>query len=155
MASLRSENPSGDRSLGPASAKDGQVRHGLPLLYDRVGGENGLRTLVETFYDIVEFEAEGRGLHLLHLRGHGVAHSRIEQFNFLSGFLGGPRLYVERHGHSDVRQMHVHVEIDAEARDAWLTCMSMAIDRVGLSADVKRDLMANFTRVAFQLKNKD
>lgn len=155
MASLRSENPSGDRSLGPASAKDAQVRHALPLLYDRVGGENGLRTLVETFYDIVEFEAEGRGLHLLHLRGHGVAHSRIEQFNFLSGFLGGPRLYVERHGHSDVRQMHVHVEIDAEARDAWLTCMSMAIDRVGLSADVKRDLMANFTRVAFQLKNKD
>ena len=155
MASLRSENPSGDRNLDPASAKDGQVRHGLPLLYDRVGGENGLRTLVETFYDIVEFEAEGRGLHLLHLRGHGVAHSRIEQFNFLSGFLGGPRLYVERHGHSDVRQMHVHVEIDAEARDAWLTCMSMAIDRVGLSADVKRDLMANFTRVAFQLKNKD
>lgn len=155
MASLRSENPSGDRNLDPASAKDGQVRHGLPLLYDRVGGENGLRTLVETFYDIVEFEAEGRGLHLLHLRGHGVAHSRIEQFNFLSGFLGGPRLYVERHGHSDVRQMHVHVEIDAEARDAWLTCMSMAIERVGLSADVKRDLMANFTRVAFQLKNKD
>lgn len=155
MTSLRSENPSGDRNLDPASAKDGQVRHGLPLLYDRVGGENGLRTLVETFYDIVEFEAEGRGLHLLHLRGHGVAHSRIEQFNFLSGFLGGPRLYVERHGHSDVRQMHVHVEIDAEARDAWLTCMSMAIERVGLSADVKRDLMANFTRVAFQLKNKD
>lgn len=138
-----------DRSE-PATAK-----RAAPLLYDRVGGDSGLRTLVETFYDIVEFEPEGRGLHLLHLRGHGVAHSRIEQLNFLSGFLGGPRLYVERHGHSDVREMHAHVEIDAEARDAWLTCMSMAIDRVGLPADVKRDLMANFTRVAFLLKNKD
>lgn len=125
------------------------------LLYERVGGEDGLRTLIETFYDIVEFEPEGRGLHLLHLRGHGVAHSRIEQFNFLSGFLGGPRLYIEKYGHSNVREMHEHVEIDATARDDWLKCMTMAIDRVGLLPDVKKDLMANFTRVAFMLKNKD
>jgi len=125
------------------------------LLYDRVGGETGLRALVETFYDIVEFEPEGRELHLLHLRGHGVAHSRIEQFAFLSGFLGGPRLYVEMHGHSNVREMHAHVEIGASVRDAWLNCMSIAIDRVGLSADVKKDLMTNFTRVASMLKNRD
>lgn len=129
--------------------------NGAPLLYQRVGGEDGVRKLVETFYDIVELEPEGRVLHTLHLRGHGVAHSRIEQFNFLSGFLGGPRLYVEKYGHSDVREMHAHVEIDAEARDAWLNCMSMAIDRVGLAPDVKTDLMAAFTRIAFMLKNKD
>ncbi len=147
-----SEARAHDRDCSPGSVT---AKRAAPLLYDRVGGEAGLRTLVETFYDIVELEPEGRGLHLLHLRGHGVAHSRIEQLNFLSGFLGGPRLYVERHGHSDVREMHAHVEIDAAARDAWLNCMSMAIDRVGLPADVKRDLMANFTRVAFLLKNKD
>lgn len=145
----------GDRASGGASQRHGRSVPKTALLYDRVGGEVGLRTLIETFYDIIEFEPEGRGLHVLHLRGHGVAHSRIEQFNFLSGFLGGPRLYVEKYGHSDVREMHVHVEIDAEARDAWLNCMSIAIDRVGLPADVKRDLMDNFTRVAFQLKNKD
>jgi hemoglobin len=145
----------GDHASGGAPQRSGRSVPKAALLYDRVGGEDGLRTLVETFYDIIEFEPEGRGLYILHLRGHGVAHSRIEQFNFLSGFLGGPRLYVEKYGHSDVREMHVHVEIDAEARDAWLNCMSIAIDRVGLPADVKRDLMVNFTRVAFQLKNKD
>ncbi len=125
------------------------------LLYDLVGGEEGIRRLVEVFYDIVEKEPEGRALHILHLRGHGVAHSRIEQFNFLSGFLGGPRLYVEKFGHSDVRRMHEHVEIASEARDAWLQCMSMAIDRVGLATDIKGQLMTNFTRVAMMLKNKD
>lgn len=145
----------GDHASGGAPQRSGRSVPKAALLYDRVGGEDGVRTLVETFYDIIEFEPEGRGLYILHLRGHGVAHSRIEQFNFLSGFLGGPRLYVEKYGHSDVREMHVHVEIDAEARDAWLNCMSIAIDRVGLPADVKRDLMVNFTRVAFQLKNKD
>ncbi|MFN3622489.1 MAG: group II truncated hemoglobin [Hyphomicrobium sp.] len=124
-------------------------------LYDLVGGEDGLRNLVETFYDIVEFEPEGRALHVLHLRGHGVAHSRIEQLNFLSGFLGGPKLYVQKYGHSDVRQMHEHVEINAEAKDAWLNCMSIAIDRVGLPADIKARLMAPFTRVATILVNRE
>ena len=127
----------------------------IELLYDRVGGEAGIRALVETFYDIIEKEPEGEVLHLLHMRGQGVAHSRIEQFNFLSGFLGGPRLYVEKYGHSDVREMHAHVEIDAEARDTWLKCMRIAIDRVGLNADVKAALMAHFEPVAAKLKNKD
>jgi hemoglobin len=126
-----------------------------PSLYDLVGGEARLRDLVETFYDIVEFEPEGRVLHTLHLRGHGVAHSRIEQLNFLSGFLGGPRLYTQKYGHSNVREMHEHVEINAEAKDAWLRCMAMAIDRVGLSVDIKSRLMGPFTRVATMLVNRD
>ncbi len=124
------------------------------LLYDAAGGEEGVHRLVETFYDIVEQEPEGRPLHVLHMRGHGVAHSRIEQFNFLSGFFGGPGLYAERHGHANVRQMHAHVEINPEARDAWLTCMSMAIDRVGLPAETKAQMMAPFTRVAGMLVNQ-
>jgi hemoglobin len=127
----------------------------VPSLYDLIGGEAALRNLVETFYDIVEFEPEGKVLHVLHLRGHGVAHSRIEQLNFLSGFFGGPRLYLEKYGQASVREMHAHVGIDAEARDAWLKCMSMAIDRVGFSAELKERMMGPFTRVATMLVNED
>lgn len=125
------------------------------LLYELVGGEAGVRKLVEAFYDIVESEPDGHALHLLHLRGHGVAHSRIEQFNFLSGFFGGPKLYAQKWGHSNVREMHEHVEIDRAAKDAWLRCMVTAIDRVGLPADAKARLMAPFTRVATILVNKE
>ena len=114
-----------------------------------------MRALVKCFYDIIESELEGRALHVLHLRGHGVAHSRIEQFNFLSGFFGGPSHYVQKHGHSDVRTMYEHVEITAEARDAWLNCMSIAIDRVALPLNTKQELMRHFTRVAMMLKNRD
>jgi hemoglobin len=119
----------------------------VKTVYDQIGGEDAVRRLVEAFYDIVEFEAEGSELLILHLRGHGVAHSRIEQFNFLSGFLGGPRYYVEKHGHSNVRYMHEHVDISAAAKDAWLRCMSIAIDRTGLTF-AKEQLMEPFTRVA-------
>jgi hemoglobin len=125
------------------------------LLYDLAGGADGVRQLVEIFYDIVETAPEGAPLHILHMRGHGVAHARIEQFDFLSGFFGGPRLYLERHGHSNVRTMHAHVEINAEARDAWISCMSMAIDKVGLTPEVKAQMMEPFRRVAQILVNKD
>lgn len=123
-------------------------------LYDLIGGEKVLRELVETFYDIVEREQAGELLHVLHRRGHGVAHARIEQFDFMSGFLGGPRLYIAHHGHSDVRYMHEHVAIGVAERDAWLNCMSMAIDRIGLDADIKERLMTPFTRVATVLVNR-
>ena len=91
--------------------------------------------------------------HLLHLRGNGVAHSRLEQFNFLSGFLGGPKLYVEKHGHSNVRAMHEHVEISVKGKDIWLKCMEMAIDEIGVDSDIKHKLMKNFMTVANQLVN--
>lgn len=123
-------------------------------LYSQIGGEAGVKHLVETFYDLIEQHPQGEAVNLLHLRGHGVAHSRVEQFNFLSGFLGGPGLYAEKYGHSNVRLMHEHVEIDAEAKDAWLVCMGMAIDQVGIDAELKSQLMANFTVVANLLVNR-
>lgn len=123
-------------------------------LYDRAGGARGIREIVEVFYDIVEQEPEGQPLLVLHLRGHGVAHSRIEQFNFLSGFLGGPKLYAEQQGHSNVRKMHEHVEIGAVERDAWLNCMSMALDRVEVDAATKTALMGHFRTVAHVLQNR-
>lgn len=123
-------------------------------LYDSIGGEHGIQNLVKAFYNLVEQHPDGHKLHLLHLRGNGIAHSRVEQFNFLSGFLGGPKLYVEKHGHSNVRTMHEHVEIDRESKDIWLKCMSMAIDSIGMESITKDSLMTNFTMVAERLVNQ-
>jgi len=123
-------------------------------LYDQMGGETVVRRLVETFYDIVEREPVGEALRLLHLRGNGIAHARREQFHFLSGFLGGHKLYVERHGHSNVRKMHAHVEIDPAARDAWLECMRLATDRIGIEPALRARMMLHFTRVAGTLVNR-
>ncbi len=123
-------------------------------VYSLVGGEDAVYRLVNSFYDIIETHPDGCKLHVLHLRGNGIPHSRVEQFNFLSGFLGGPKLYVEKHGHSNVRQMHEHVEIDNEAKDIWLKCMAMAIDAIGIGAETKDKLMNSFTSIANLLVNR-
>lgn len=122
-------------------------------LYDLVGGEDGVKNLVNLFYDIVETNPDAHKLHLLHLRGNGIAHSRLEQFNFLSGFLGGPKLYVEMHGHSNIRTMHAHIEVSAESKDIWLKCMSMAIESIEMEATAKEKLLNNFKVSAERLVN--
>ena len=123
-------------------------------LYHLVGGEPGLFRLVNTFNDIIETQPQGELLHILHMRGHGIAHARIELFNFLSGFLGGPSLYLEKYGHSNIRKMHEHVAVTEQARQDWLNCMTLALDELDLASEIKSRLLAHFAKVAANLVNR-
>lgn len=117
-------------------------------IYRQIGGAEGVERLVETFCNILETTEVGKPVYLLHLRGHGMAHARMEQFNFFSGLFGGPKLYAEKWGHSNVRQIHAHVHIDDSVSQAWLTSMSMAMDKLNYSLDLKQQLMQSFTDMA-------
>ncbi len=122
-------------------------------MIDSVGGEEGLRKLVNDFYDIVERIPEGEVISKLHLRGHGLEHVRLEQFNFLSGFLGGRRYYEEKHRHMNVKLMHAHVPISQQDAEDWLFCMDKALvenDLHGPEIDKLRDV---FRRIALLLVN--
>ena len=121
--------------------------------YQRLGGEAGVRLLVNTFYDLVESRPEGQPLRVMHNEGSGLAHVRETQFMFLSGFLGGPQLYVEQFHHANVRQMHAHLAIGEAEAQSWLACMDMALQEVA-DEDTHRLLMTHFTRVANALKTK-
>lgn len=133
---------------------DNLLRKGRSL-YLEIGGEDVVRRLVETFYDIIEQDAEAAELHLLHLRGHGVAHSREEQFNYLSGFFGGPSYYVQKHGHSRLREIHEHVAIGPEMRDLWLKCMRQAVEKAGIPENLREMVMRHFTFAAETARNTD
>lgn len=122
-------------------------------MYDRVGGEDGVRRLVKIFYDIVETEPEGAPLRIMHNEGNGLAHAREAQFMFLSGFLGGPQLYVEQFRHSNVRKIHEHLLVGAVEAHSWLICMEKALEKTA-DEDTRRLLMQTFTRVAQALKNR-
>ena len=69
--------------------------------YAHLGGESAVRALVDRFYDLMELEprfAELRAVHPSTLEG-----SRDKLFWFLSGWLGGPDLYISRFGHPRLR----------------------------------------------------
>ena len=124
------------------------------LMIDAIGGEPGLRQLVEEFYDLVEVLPEGENLRKLHLRGHGLEHVRAEQFNFLPGFLGGRRYYQEKHGHMDVRLMHAHVPITLQDAEDWLTCMDRALLNNALTGPEIDRLRSILRRICLMLVNR-
>ncbi|RRH87864.1 cyanoglobin [Mesorhizobium tamadayense] len=122
-------------------------------LLSQIGGETVLRGLVNSFYDLIETDPRGKSLLRLHFRGHGVDHAREEQFNFLCGFLGGRRHYLEKHGHMDVRLMHVHVPISAADAEDWVALMDQAIAGMQLSGPPVDKMRVAFRRVALTLVN--
>jgi hemoglobin len=122
-------------------------------LYNLIGGEAAIRELVESFYDLVEIDPDGEPVHVLHLRGHGVNHLRRAQFEFLSGFFGGPKLYIARTGHSNMRMMHEHVPISQVEVDSWLLIMMRNLENLGYEAALKAKLMDHFKRAALMIKN--
>jgi len=120
---------------------------------DKLGGEAALRRLVERFYDLIETDPRGAAILSMHFRGHGISHVREEQFNFLSGFLGGRRYYQEKHGSMDVRLMHAHVPITAGDAEDWLALMDQAIADEGHHGPHVDQMRAVFRRVALVLVN--
>ena len=96
-------------------------------MVEQIGGEEELRLLVDTFYDLIETLPEAKELHLLHSRGFGMSHLREEQFNFLSGFMGGYPFYSEKYGHMNVREIHAHVPIRARDAEVWLGVFDKAL----------------------------
>ena len=74
----------------------------LNSLYNLIGGEMGLRALVNRFYDIMDSSPEAKDIRAFHAKS--LNHSREKLFMFLSGWSGGPALYVEKYGHPRLRQ---------------------------------------------------
>lgn len=124
-------------------------------MIDVIGGETRLIKLVDEFYDLIETIPEGQNIKKLHLRGHGLGHVRIEQFNFLSGFLGGRRYFEEKHGHMNVKLMHAHVPISRKDAEDWLSVMDMALEKNGLRGAQIDKLRKSFRNVALLLVNED
>jgi hemoglobin len=120
---------------------------------DNLGGEDALRTLVEHFYDLMEMLPETEHLRTLHMDGHGIVHSRSEQFDFMSGFLGGRQYYMEKHRHMNVKEIHAHVPIRVEDAEVWLQTMDRALGDLNHEGTHIERVRATLRRVAMILVN--
>jgi hemoglobin len=126
----------------------------MATVIDDIGGEPAVRALVERFYDLIETAPEGAKILNLHFQGHGLAHVRLEQFDFLCGFFGGQRYYAERHGHMNLRELHAHVPIRMQDAEDWLRCMTQALNDTGIQGSGRAGIEAAFDRAARMLVNQ-
>jgi hemoglobin len=121
-------------------------------LYDRIGGDAAVRRLVDRFYDHLDTLPEAAVIRALHPAD--LTASRDQLYWFLSGWLGGPPLYVERKGHPRLRARHLPFAIDAAARDAWMTAMELALTEVVADVGLREGLAASLRRVADHMINQ-
>ena len=121
--------------------------------YEALGGEEAVRQLVERFYEHMDEDAEALTIRRMHPEDLARAQQRL--FEFLSGWLGGPNLYWERHGHPRLRMRHLPFTIDAAARDAWMGCMRLALAETVADDTLRAQLDQALYNVANHMRNQN
>lgn len=120
--------------------------------FEMIGGEAGVRRLVDRFYDLMDAESEAAGIRALH--PSSLDSSREKLWLFLVGWLGGPPLYMERVGPPMLRARHLPFPIGEPERDAWLWCMNRAVDEQEMPAELRDFLRDRFRAMADHMRNR-
>jgi hemoglobin len=120
--------------------------------FDLLGGEAGVRALIERFYDLMDLEPAYAGIRRLHPTS--LDGSRDKLFWFLCGWLGGPDLYQQRFGHPRLRARHLPYSIGIAERDQWMACMQQALTETEADPALAQRLHAAFFNTADWMRNQ-
>jgi len=120
--------------------------------YALLGGDAAVRALVERFYDLMDLEPQFAALRALH--APDLAQAREKLYLFLSGWLGGPSLYIERFGHPMLRRRHLPFPIGTREREQWLACMAQAMAEQGVAEGLRARLGEAFFQTADWMRNR-
>jgi hemoglobin len=118
--------------------------------YIEIGGEEGVRRLSETFYDIIEEESPI----LRAILPRNTTKTRQKFYMYLSGWLGGPPLYEMKWGHPRLKMRHNPFKIGDEEAAEWMRCMGMALERAKVAEPLTRFLTTQFEGVALHMRNQ-
>ncbi|MBQ0929611.1 group II truncated hemoglobin [Ideonella sp. 4Y16] len=122
-----------------------------PTPFDRLGGESGVRALVDRFYDLMDLEPAYARLRAVH--GSTLADARDKLFWFLCGWLGGPDHYIQRFGHPRLRARHLPFRIGSVERDQWLACMFQAMQELNVERSLAERLEKSLFDTADWMRN--
>ena len=117
-----------------------------------IGGDSALRLLVQHFYDHMDLDPEYAVIRALHPPTLDSARDKL--YCFLSGWMGGPPLYVEKYGNPMLRARHLPFAIGSLERDQWLACMDQAMGETEVPDGLRERLKNSFSQTADWMRNK-
>lgn len=120
--------------------------------YELLGGSDGVRRLVRRFYALMDSLPEAYGIRKLHPAD--LAGSEEKLFMFLSGWLGGPQLFVEKFGHPRLRARHLPFTIGTAEADQWMLCMRQAMAETISDHRLQNALDKALTDLARHMRNR-
>ncbi len=123
-----------------------------PTPYHVIGGEEAVRSLVERFYFYMDTLPEAQEVRLMHAKSLKSAKQKL--FKFLSGWLGGPNLYVQEYGHPMLRRRHLPFTIARAERDQWMFCMDKALSELDIDEEMKAAIRQALDQLASHMINQ-
>jgi hemoglobin len=121
--------------------------------YDLIGGEAKVFALVDRFYDLMDETPEYYAIRKLHPAALDGSREKLKMY--LSGWLGGPNLYIEQFGHPRLRARHLPFAIGINERDLWLACMFSAMEDIAVAEPLKTKLLESFFGTADWMRNRE
>ncbi len=122
-------------------------------MFEKLGGNSVVEKLVDDFYSIMRTDPKASNCLKAH-EGRDMKESAEKLKAFLSGWLGGPQLYLEKFGHPRLRMRHSPFAIGELEATEWLYCMDKALKESTIDPVLQIQLLDAFRPVALMLKNK-
>ena len=133
-----------------------EVGSSKATFFELLGGEEQgmetLRNLVEAFYDIMDSDPKAQPIRAMHPAD--LTSAREKLFMFLTGWTGGPQLYIERYGHPMLRKRHMPFAVDESAHDQWMYCMIKAMHQLKMDEALMTKLAGQLYGVADFMRNQ-
>lgn len=123
-----------------------------PTNYQRIGGAEAIQALVDRFYGYMDTLPEAQVIRRMH--NPDLTRAKDKLYKYLTGWLGGPPLYQQEHGHPRLRMRHLPFPIGHNERDQWLLCMRKALDDLPLETEFRERLYKAFSEVANHMLNQ-
>jgi hemoglobin len=120
--------------------------------YERIGGEDGVRRLTRRFYALMDELPEAAACRAIH--PESLAGSEEKLFEYLTGWLGGPPIFVEKHGPPMLRARHLRVPIGEEEIAGWLVCFRRAWSETVVDEDLTALVMPRVEGLAVHMRNR-
>ncbi len=123
-----------------------------PSLYDRFGGEEGIRRFTRRFYEVMESDPQAAAARAIH--PESLADSEQKFFEFLSGWLGGPQLFVEKRGAPMLRARHLTSPIGEDEIKGWMLCFRTALADTIEDPDTRAAILPQIEMLALHMRNR-
>lgn len=120
--------------------------------YEILGGEVVLKQLIKRFYEIMCELPEAQGIRQMHPQDISISEDKL--FMFMSGWLGGPNLFIEKYGHPRLRARHFPFKIGKSERDQWMICMVQAFDDCKIQEPIRTELLHSLLNLADHMRNQ-
>ena len=121
-------------------------------LYMAIGGEPTIRRLVRRFYELMDTLPEAKACRDVH--PPSLEGSEQKLYEYLTGWLGGPQLYVEKYGHPMLRRRHFVAPIGPAEHAGWMLCFERALGETVEDERLREAILVPVRRLAAHMQNK-